>query len=261
MGDLQRVRRTSLRSKNSSERPERRFGVISFVMLVVAVALGIIGWQYRSSLDHKSTRVTGVVQASADEIIRLTAVDTSVTLYNIDPRTIEDRVIRHPWIRSARVHRLPTGVLRVSVSERQPVLTVLSSTGKPSYYVDAECFMMPLTGKHDTDIPFVSGSIPEFHPTVQAKNKSLCTLAAAMASKGRQVDSIVSEFVIARDGGITLYTRPTNGKASMPVILGNRDLLARLDVLESFWEQVIQEGSAPSFKQIDLRFDSQVVTE
>lgn len=261
MGDLQRVRRTSLRSKNSSERPERRFGVISFVLLVFAIALGIVGWQYRSSLEHKTTRVSGAVQASHDEIVRLVAIDSSTTLYSIDPRTIEDRVSRHPWVRNAKAHRLPTGVLKISVSERNPVLTVLSASGSPSHYVDAECYMMPLTGRHQTDIPLVSGRLPRFHPTARLENTSLCTLAAAIARSGKRLDHIVSEFVIDGNGDITLYTQPAKGKGSLPVKLGRTELLERLEILQSFWEQVLQEGSTPTFKQIDLRFDSQVVTE
>ncbi len=260
MGDLQRVRRTTLRS-NSSEGSGKRFGVISFVLLLFAAGAGIVGWQYRSTLELKTTKVVGLSQASSDDIVRLAAVDTSYALYEISPEMVKDRVLRHPWVRDARVHRLPTGVLKISVSERMPILTAIGRSGRPSHYIDRECYMMPMSDEHNFDIPFVSGAIPEFHPVSKVDSKSLCQLAQVMGREGRRLDPMVSEFVIERDGNITLYTKPVNGRESLPVTLGKDKLGERIKVLEAFWEQILTDRSQRAIKKIDLRFDSQVVTE
>jgi cell division protein FtsQ len=260
MGDLQKVKRYSLRQRDS-EPEDRRYGVISILLLLVATMFGVMGWQYRKQIDVKTTRVVGAKMSQDAEILRLAAVDTSQALYSIDPKLVSDRVLRHPWIRDARVQRLPTGVLKISVSERVPVVTVVSSNGKPSHYIDADCYQMPFTGDHTFDVPLISGRVPAFHPVKQIDNKSICALAKTLTRYRGVTDRFASEFVVDRRGEVTMYTKPVNGYGSMPVRLGSSNYSERFIKLDAFWDQVILDPSRKVIKKIDLRFDSQIVTE
>ncbi|NND70913.1 MAG: FtsQ-type POTRA domain-containing protein [Rhodothermales bacterium] len=260
MGDLQRVKRTSLRDNGQND-DERKFGGVAFLILIVVSMLGVMGWQYRKQIDVRDIRVTGAAMSETSQIIRLAAVDTSASLYDINPTVVADRVTRHPWVRKAKLQRLPTGTLKISVAERIPVVMVVRRDGRPSHYIDPECFQMPLTSEHLYDVPLISGSVPEYHPVSRVDHGSICSLVRTVSQRKRLTDRVVSEFVVDRKGNVTLFTKPVNGYDSIPVQLGQEEFGVRMTKLAAFWDQVVRQPERKVIKKIDLRFDSQVVTE
>ena len=106
-------------------------------LVALALALGA-AWVWQRTLPLERIDVVGAVHAPAAEVVALTQAEPdSVALFSLSPALLEDRVVRHPWVASATVRRLPTGTLRVAVDERVPVALALDAAGRPAHFLDA----------------------------------------------------------------------------------------------------------------------------
>ena len=182
-----------------------------------------------------------------------------VALYGIDIALVADRVRRHPWVREARLRRLPTGTLRIAVEEREPVVLVLAS-GVPHHYLDASGYAMPVPeGADMEDVPLLRGAVPEYHPTQPVRSASLRELLSALATADEDVDALVSEVEWAASGA-TLLTVPAAGRGALAVRLGRTRHADALTRLAAFWEQAVLTRPDTPIQLVDLRFAGQVVT-
>ena len=232
--------------------------------LVLLVAGLAAAWVWHRTLPLERVDVAGTEHAAPEAVAALVGVvpdsTAPVALYGLDPDLLADRAERHPWVRDARLRRLPTGTLRVSVREREPVALVLDARGLPHHYLDAEGYAMPVPDGADTeDVPLLRGRVPAYHPTQPVASGALRELLAALAQADERVDAVVSEVEWAASGA-TLLTEPAAGRGPLAVRLGrtgHADALARLG---AFWEQAVLTRPDTPIRLVDLRFAGQVVT-
>ena len=174
----QRPKRTPAQRQARRQRLLRR-------ALLVLLALGLgAAWAWQRTLPLERIAVVGAVHAPADEVAALTqAQPDSVALFSLGVALMADRAQRHPWVRTASVRRMPTGTLRIAVTERQPVVLVLDGAGRPSHFLDAEGFAMPATGAAPAlyDVP-VMHDAPAYHPMQPVESAGLRSLLAALAT-------------------------------------------------------------------------------
>ncbi len=246
--------------KEKADRRQRRRRVLRVVGLV-AGALGLAAaWVWQRTLPLERIDVVGADHAPAEEIVALTAAEPdSVALFSLSPALIADRAQRHPWVAAATVRRLPTGTLRVAVEERQPVVLVLDGSGRPSHFLDAEGYAMPVAAASPTvyDVPVLRGA-PAYHPTQPAESAGLRSLLAALAAADGATQALVSEIDWGRR--VTLWTTPVEGHGSVAVRLGHDGHASQLRRLRAFWDQSVLPRPDTPFGLVDLRFEGQVVT-
>ena len=231
-------------------------------LLVAAVlgTAGVLGWRWLDRLPLQAIDVEGARHAERAALVELAAVDTSMKLFEVDPVIVADRLRRHPWVAAAEVTRLPTGTLRLQVQERRPAALVLDRQGAPAYFVDAAGFSMPLVKEAAYDVPLLRGLRAPYHPVQPLEDPSVRALLAALDAADPAARALVSELTLGRDG-VWLHTTPRPGAGSVPVHLGQGDFAAKLVRLRAFWEQAVLTQPDRSFTLIDLRFDSQIVTQ
>lgn len=251
----------STKTQQARSRLVRRI-VLGTAVLGVTM-LAVLAWRWQATLPVEGVAVEGMVWADSSEVVRMAAVDADSTmlLFDLDPALIADRVRRAPWVREARVRRLPTGTLSIRVEEREPAVLVLAPDGRPSHFLDAEGFSLPLRPGAVYDVPLLRGSVPAYHPTQPVESASLRDLLAALAEADAETDALVSDLTLAPDGSATLYTTPGGTHAAIPVRLGLGGYAEKLRRLDAFWTQAILSRPATTFRTVDLRFDGQVVTD
>lgn len=251
---------TSKKALASSKR--RTLGRILRRLALVALVLGLVAaWVWQRTLPLKHVTVVGNVQAQDEDVIRLVrTTPDSVALFSLNPALIASRAERHPWVREAHIRRLPTGTLRVRVTERQPVALVLGTDGRPAHFLDARGYAMPMRQEALADVPVLRGAIPDYHPTQPVDSRSLRELLAALASADAETDALISEIVWTPHQ-TTLWTTPTSDRATLPVRLGRTGQADQLRRLHAFWHQAVLPRPDAPIEAVDLRFEGQVVTE
>ena len=226
--------------------------------LVLVVALGVIGWRWQATVTLSRVAVVGTTHAEPDALRALARVDTGAVLYDIEPVLIADRVRRHPWVQDASAMRLPTGTLRISVTERTPAALAMADDGTLAFYVDRHGFCMPLPDSADYDVPLLYGLADAYSPTQPVAHAAVRDVLGALPASAAR--DLVAELAVRPDSTLRLYTRPTSAHDAIRVEMGRGDIAQKLRRLQAFWTQAVRPRPDTRFARIDLRFDSQIVT-
>ncbi|GAF42623.1 MULTISPECIES: cell division protein FtsQ/DivIB [Rhodococcus] len=113
----------------------RRPSVMGVVGVVVVVALGLVAW-FTPLLSVRETDVAGATSISGEQIRQVLAVPQGQPLLRVDTEGAAQRVAAIPKVASARVQRVYPSTIRVTVTERVPVVFVDSPGG--THLLDAE---------------------------------------------------------------------------------------------------------------------------
>jgi cell division protein FtsQ len=223
------------------------------------LTLGLLGWQWQSSVTVGQVTVTGVRHAPPDTVRHLARVDSGAVMETIDGALVADRVARHPWVKTAdvtkqRVYR----TLQIAVTERTPAALVVDASGHPAYYLDPAGYAMPLPDSDAADVPLVRGLEAEYHPVRRVAPSALRAALSALPASG--ADPLVAELAVQPDSSVRLVTAPIGPHGALPVRLGTGDIPAKLRRLRVFAEQVLATDADRAIGEIDLRFDGQIVT-
>ena len=229
-------------------------------LALVALALGLVAaWVWQRTLPLTAVSVVGNVHAEAEDVLRLVHLEPdSMALFSVDTDLVADRAVRHPWVRAASIRRLPTGTLRIAVEEREPAALVLARDGRPSHFLDAAGYAMPVRPGAIVDVPVLRGA-PAYHPTQPVASPSLRELLAALATADAETDALISE-VAWSPSRTTVWTTPSGGRETMPIRLGQAGQADQLARLSAFWTQAVLPRPDAPIEAVDLRFDGQVVT-
>lgn len=236
--------------------------------LFALAALGWLGWNWRANVPLETIEVAGARHADVDSLVALARIDPAAPLFSIDPALVADRLRRHPWVASAEVKRRLAGVLAIHVEEREPVVLVLDGRGRPSHYLDAGGYGLPLEAPSaetglvaSYNVPLLRGVGAAYHPVQPVENPAVQALLEAIAEADPETRLLLSELEITPGGEVEGWLTPLRaGGSSIPVQFGYSDFGEKLRRLRAFWRQAVQTRPDHVFEEIDLRFDSQVVT-
>jgi cell division protein FtsQ len=252
------------------------------------LVLGMLGWQWQATAPVERVAVTGTRHAPPDTLRHLARVDTGMVMSEVDARMVRDRVTRHPWVEDVEVRKQSASrTLTLAVTERTPAGLVVSDDGRPAFYVDAAGYAMPLPDSAGYDVPLVQGLRamgvgynpvkPVLPPPVRAMLTALQTSEAA---------ALVGAVRVHADSSLHLTTTPIGAYGALPVRVGTGNFPQKLTRLQAFARQVLaakpsaatasaseasstqspankastDESGAAVIRQIDLRFDGQIVT-
>ena len=240
-------------------------------VLVVFGGLSLAGWQaweWRADVRCTSIVISGAQHASHDALLALAQVAEGDRLYAIDTAVAADRLVRHPWVAQASLVRLPTGTLRITVRERNPIARVTddgvparSATASPSaeYYLDANGFSMPPVADTTYHVPRLRGLPGSYHPVRPLSNDTTRAMLRALAEMPDRRRRLVAGLQWRDEMGFVLETTPTRSHPSIVVRLGHTEFGPRLERLYAFWRRAVMTQPETHFDYVDLRFKGQIV--
>jgi len=199
----------------------------------------------------REIQVRGGEKVGGGEIVAMAGLKHGMNLWKIEPRAIEKKIARHPWVRRVLVRReFPRRVV-IEVEERAPKAIV--ALGQ-LYYVDADGVIFKEVGAgENVNFPLLTGLRPEqlarTNPTLRGRIQDAVRLGDLMAKDSRTL----SEIHFDESGRLVVYT------TAFPVALkmgwGDWDAkLKRLDRVLALWK-----GNEERLASLDVSFNDQVV--
>lgn len=180
---------------------------------------------------------------------------------SINLAEIEASLEKNPWIKDAQLYFDNKGMLRVSVTEREPIARIFTSGGR-SFYLDAENHAMPLTERAVAQVPVFTG-FPDKRNW--SKTDSLLVqdinATATFINNNSFWKSQVAQVNIVADCGAGCWQFEITPVVGNHIVkLGNgKSIEKKMNRLFVFYKQVLAKAGFDKYKIIDVRFNGQVV--
>ena len=176
---------------------------------------------------------------------------------SIDLNSIETKLRKQVWVKDAELYFDNNNVLKVNVTEREPIARVFTSTGS-SFYIDSTCKKLPLSGKVAAKLP-VFTSYPYANKKTTAGEKKLLKEIKDLGIylKG-------DPFWMAQVSQVDITPRrefeivPTVG--NHVVEIGDaKDAKEKFQRLLVFYKQVLSKTGMEKYDRIKVQYNAQVI--
>lgn len=171
----------------------------------------------------------------------------NVNVVSIDKDSMEHVLVRNSVIKSAQVYYSIDGFFHVEITQRRPVLRIMSGDG---YYVDEDGKVMPLSGKYTARVVVATGNISKkfacngLYPFVMSLRED------------RFWDALIEQIQVVNGNEVILTPKIGNFR----IIVGE---LSGIDKKMENLRLFLQEGIALKgwnvYKEINLKFENQIV--
>lgn len=160
-------------------------------------------------------------------------------------KEMEARILLHPMVRKAQVYVTIDGVLGAKIEQRKPIARV---SGAESFYIDEDGIPMPLSPLYAARVPLVNGDallyVGQVHELILTLNQD--------AFMGPRLVSIT----VGRDGQMVLGLRDTDFAIVLGPVVRVQE---KLKNFKAFYQKLAQTEELKGYKNIDLRYNNQVV--
>ncbi|MBI3189047.1 MAG: FtsQ-type POTRA domain-containing protein [Ignavibacteriales bacterium] len=233
-----------------------------YIWVMIPIMLGFItlavyGLQWKSDLKVQRVIVDGARHLQAKEVVALSSIQSQSFIDQIDAGEVEQKLLEHPLIKSAKVESQLPDAIRITIVEREPFAVV---NGNPILYVDSEAVLLPQLPSVQFDLPIINGitGIDAVELGHQVPNPSVF-MAIEVLKQAQTVGwyHAISEIKIGTNGEIMLFSIDSG----VPIFIGKDDIAGKLQRLQTFWKNYVKNGTAAQLKYLDLRFDGQVVVK
>ncbi len=175
---------------------------------------------------------------------------------------IENYLKSQSTIKDVQVTVTRSGVLRIEIEQRQPVLRIETLHG--SYYADQTAYIYPIENLTAVCLPIVSGNIPikitDTGKGLSYKDKDgwmkeMIALVSYISSNPFW-NSMIEQMYVNGNGDLELYTQVGNAK----IIFGNlHSVQAKFEKLMAFYKQIAPVWGWERYKEINLKYNNQIV--
>jgi len=178
----------------------------------------------------------------------------SINLHNL-----ENRLRANPFIESAMVYADMDGVIRVEISQRQPVLRIMNQFDQ-NYYIDQHGLKIPLSPNFTAKVLAANGYIEEvFGNKVDTLHTDLARQifkTADFINRDSLWSAQIAQIYIDQDHQIELIPRVGNNR----IMLGNADSLeSKFANLLVFYKKAMPQVGWDRYKTINIKYANQVV--
>ncbi|MFD4368805.1 cell division protein FtsQ/DivIB [Rhodococcus sp. NPDC058521] len=174
------------------------------LVLVCVVALAAVAW-FTPVMSVRDVEVDGVETVSSDEVLAVLDVPRGQPLLRVDTGGAAARVAQIPKVESVRVQRMYPSTIRVTVTERKPVVFVDAPDGTHLLDKDAVDYEVapPPPG-----VPRLVTQSPGFgDPNTEAALEVLSSMPAQLREQVGEVsaDSISHISATLHDGRVVVW--------------------------------------------------------
>ncbi len=199
----------------------------------------------------REVRVLGAEKVKGADIVVVSGLGPHTRIWSIDPGELEERVRRHPWVKSVRIRRELPARLVITIEEWSPGAIV--ALDKLYYVADNGVIFKALDEEDSVDFPFITGLRSAELPPEEPATREKLSEAVVFGRTVEQTALGLSEIRFQPGGGIVLY--PVS--YSIPFHMGWGDWDEKLNRLQWFLGEF--RGQGARFRAVDLSFRGQVV--
>jgi cell division septal protein FtsQ len=259
------IRRSVLDKQSVRRRRHRDYGQWGFglvkVFLVLLVLAGlslalITGYQFVSSspiFRLKNIVVAGVDDSLKGELIKISGITESESLFSIDSAGIKSKIESHPWIRSVFLRREFPHTLHIRAENEAPVALALLDI---LYFVNSRGETFKKVERDDSvDFPVITGLSPGGVDNGEHLKRVVAFLN--LLSSGETPLSIdeLSEVSVNQRGALTIYVRTFPFK----VCLGRENYTRKLDSLQNVIKHLRSTRRLDQVRSIDLNYGDRAI--
>ncbi|MBS1904482.1 MAG: FtsQ-type POTRA domain-containing protein [Bacteroidetes bacterium] len=260
---------------------------VPYILLAAVLLLGGIVFfarEFQSAEGLQAIRVEGNRQLMTSEVLLLASIDKSQKFYDIDLRTIEQRIAKHGFVRDVSIRReTHPNTIVIRVNERMPLAMIRSSSGEPVLVDNDYRFFLPkrLSGLMDPNkllaVP-VLGGVNEKDTAAIIEMSHIVRQIVTMGDSSLR--EALGELRRTPTGAYVMYT----SVASTPIFIGSpsdvrftttleretdpsaqkaeneRLFDHQLHLLATLWKQKLRaEIWSRSTLYVDARFNGQII--
>lgn len=180
-------------------------------------------------------------------------------LNTFDLRKIENELEKNTWIKSTEIYFDNNAMLRVLITERQPVARVYATSGE-TFYLDSSSAKLPVSTKFSARVPVFTGFPSD--KIILSKADSTLLKDIVVISNAIQKDSfrmaMIEQIDIATDRTFEMIPKIGN----QLILFGDAtDAEEKFDKLQLFYEEVLLKAGLNKYSTINLQYKSQVVAK
>lgn len=144
--------RISRRRKAVARTKKRRVIVRALVAVGAALSVWIAFFSPLMAVDE--LKLSGAKRTTAAEVARVVSLDSSENLLLLNTDEVADAVKSLPWVKSVTVDRKLPGTVKLTITERSPVMAV--AVGEQRYLIDRRARVLEATESAD-GLPLLAG--------------------------------------------------------------------------------------------------------
>lgn len=170
------------------------------------------------------------------------------SMSEVDCHAMEQCLLKHNMVRTASCYKSPFQTVYVRVTQRVPMLSVISDNG--CYYVDTDRRVMSISERKEIDVPVFKGNVSQ-----RAATEEYFDFVEWL--NGNQYWRTMIKDVHVKTPKHLVLNQNTH---SAKIVLGTLDDYEnKLAKLKKLYTKGLDEIGYPDYREYDLRFDGQVV--
>ncbi len=199
----------------------------------------------------REVKVLGADKVKGADLVVMSGLGPHTRIWSIDPAELEERVRRHPWVKSVLLRRELPARLVIHIEEWSP--SAIVALDKLYYVANDGVIFKALDEKDSVDFPFITGLRAAGLPPHEPATRKRLSQVAALGRRVERASLGLSEIRFEPDGGIVVY--PVS--FAVPFRMGWGDWDEKLHRLGWFVREF--RGKGARFRAVDLSFRGQVV--
>lgn len=170
------------------------------------------------------------------------------SMQQIDCHAIEQCLQKHDMVREVSCYKSPFGGVYIELTQRVPVLSVVSNDG--CYYVDSDRRIMPVHKQISVDIPVFRGTVSQRAATEEYFDFVM------WINNDKYWSLRIKYIYVANPKSLILTQEGERAK----IMLGSLDgYVEKLDKLQTLYTKGLNQIEHPDYREYDLRYNGQVV--
>ena len=242
------------------------FGIVT-LCLIAAGYIGFVEKQLQTKTYQKMEvdllAVSGVYFVEEKEIQGILAlsfpeVKAGLPLAELPLKDIENRLLGHPFVRTAEASVGQDGIMRVSITQHEPIARIVRPTGAHGY-ITKEGELIATSPTYTSRVlilhgPYISAlmdqgklkAMPELLPLIQ------------FITEDKFWNAQVTELEINRRNDIRLYQQV----GSQVIEFGDaRDVESKFKRIEVLYKEILPRKGWNAYKRISVKYKNQIVCE
>lgn len=198
---------------------------------------------------------------STSEIEKMVAGGAlGLRLDSINTTSLEQKLTQSGVISTAEAFTVYPDVLKISVTQREPVLR-LRGSGK-DYYCDGTGYLLPVAGAKTLNLPVVTGRIPVKLQQGRPEESEAAEWLASIISLTEIIrnnaywSEEVEQIDVAADGNMTLFLKDRPFR----IVFGSADNLGdKFRKMAVFYRTILPTEEGSGFREINVKYKNQII--